>query len=460
MSFSRRDIRFPAHIHLWKWWFCGLLLLATLLNYMDRLTLNLLGVSMMEQLSFSKQDYGHIEAGFAVAFALGAIVMGFAVDRFGVYWVYPLSVLGWSVAGYLTGYSTDFWSLFTCRVVLGLAESGNWPSALRATQRLLPPEERTMGNSILQSGAAFGAVLTPAIVQVLVPESAPESWPAPFFVIGALGLSWVALWFVTVRAAALGPAEPSAAARAALGLTEHIERAPLPRGLFLRRFAALVILVITINACWHFYRAWLPLFLQQEQGYTQSESNGFFTLYYLAAGIGSWAAGLATLWIVRMGMPVHRGRLLVFFGFALLAALGVAAAFVPSGPWLPVLLLLVAVGALGVFPNYYSFSQELTTTHQGKLTGVLGCSCWLAMAALHEIVGYFMASSPSYRPAIAMVALLPLVGVAALLLLWGKNPLVRSAEAEENAYPLRAPTASGVDSRFGVGAVITIKEGE
>jgi ACS family hexuronate transporter-like MFS transporter len=317
-----------------------------------------------------------------------------------------------------------------------------------------------MGNSILQSGAAFGAVLTPAIIQMLVPESEPESWPRPFFVIGALGVCWVGLWFLTVKASALGSAEPTAAARDALGLAQRTVRAPLPRGLLLWRFAALVVLVITVNACWHFYRAWLPLFLQQEQGYTQSESNGFFTLYYVAAGIGSWGAGLATLWIVRLGMSVHRGRLLVFFGFALLAALGIAAALVPSGPWLPALLLLVAVGALGVFPNYYSFSQELTTVHQGKLTGVLGCLCWLAMAALHEMVGRFMESSPSYRPAIAMVALLPLVGGAVFMLLWGNNPVVHSAEDEESAYPLPSPAESDVDSRFGPAAVVTIRKGD
>src|SRR6266852_5028392 len=105
MSPFIRDFRLPARHHVWKWWVCGLLLLATMVNYMDRLTLNLLAVRMMDDLHFDVVGYGRVESGFAIAFALGAIFMGFAVDWFGGFWIYPLAVLGWSVAGYCTGYS-------------------------------------------------------------------------------------------------------------------------------------------------------------------------------------------------------------------------------------------------------------------------------------------------------------------------------------------------------------------
>src|SRR5439155_9859348 len=72
-----------------------------------------------------------------------------------------------------------------------------WPCALRTTQRILPPEQRTMGNSLLQSGAALGAVLTPLIISVLIPLTG--NWRHPFWAIGTLGLIWVVLWLLTVR---------------------------------------------------------------------------------------------------------------------------------------------------------------------------------------------------------------------------------------------------------------------
>src|SRR5260370_186351 len=131
MARTLRDFRLPARYHFWKWWVCGLLLLATMLNCMDRLTFNLLGVRMMTELNFDVVGYGRIESRFAIGFALGCIVLGFAVDWFGAFWVYPLSVLAWSAAGFFTGYSWDFWSLMACRFLLVLAEEGNSASFLR-----------------------------------------------------------------------------------------------------------------------------------------------------------------------------------------------------------------------------------------------------------------------------------------------------------------------------------------
>src|SRR5260370_33968572 len=117
MANSFRDFRLPPRYHIWKWWVCGLLLLATVINYMDRLTVNQLSVRMMAELGFDEVGYGYVESGFAFAFAFGALAMGFAVDRYGAFWVYPLAVLAWSAAGFCTGFSNGYWSLLTCRVL-------------------------------------------------------------------------------------------------------------------------------------------------------------------------------------------------------------------------------------------------------------------------------------------------------------------------------------------------------
>ena len=77
-------------------------------------------------------------------------------------------VLGWSIAGVLTGFANGYWMLLGCRFALGFFESGNWPCGIRATRAVLPPEERPLGNSIFQSGTAFGAVVTPLIVLALL----------------------------------------------------------------------------------------------------------------------------------------------------------------------------------------------------------------------------------------------------------------------------------------------------
>ena len=412
MSLLVPDLRLFTRPRAWTWWVCGLLLLATMVNYMDRLTLNLLAPRIKQEMNLNAIDYGRVESGFAVAFAIGAIVVGWLADRANVYWVYPAAVLAWSAAGFATGFAQGFYWLFACRFFLGLAESGNWPCALRTTQHLLRPAERTMGNSILQSGAAVGAILIPIVVYFTVDPEQAGSWRGPFLMVGACGATWVFLWMASLR-----PRDLSGPGQAAVS---QKVRPRIGGWLAARRFAALVVLVVTINATWHFFRAWLSPLLA-DLGYDERQRSLFTAAYYIATDLGALSAGFATLLLSRGGLSVHVSRLVVFFVYGLLAGFAVAAAFLPAGPLLLGVLLLVGFGALGVFPAYYSFSQELTVKHQGKLTGVLGCLCWLAMAGWQETIGHLVEYTKSYTACMIASGVFPLAGFIALLLLWGRD---------------------------------------
>jgi MFS transporter, ACS family, hexuronate transporter len=467
----RRRSRSPA----WTWWICVLLLLATTVNYLDRLTLNTLAKPILDDFQLNKRDYGYLESAFGSAFAMGAILSGWLADRINVRWLYALAVLAWSAAGFLTGFAQGFAALLICRILLGLAESANWPCALRTTQHLLPPQDRAMGNSILQSGAAVGAVLTPFVVLPLLRLTG--TWRAGFMVIGLAGSIWVLFWLGSVRSAdlALASRPPGQSlipvlfplsCLFALDLMVHVvaseprpwlgevgtwltanpwlplavkvgvtllgilvvfcwlwwataDDTQLARGLFFRRFWALATVVVMINLTWHYLRAWLPLFLQEQHGYTVEQAGWFTVPYYVSTDVGALTAGFAALTLSRRGWPTHRSRLTVYSICAVLTTLTLVVAVLPRGPLLLGLLLIIGFGALGVFPLYYSFSQELTTRHQGKLTGALGCICWLAMALLQEVVGDVVQRTGSYTLSIGMAGLAPLIGLAVLLLLWG-----------------------------------------
>jgi ACS family hexuronate transporter-like MFS transporter len=277
-----------------------------------------------------------------------------------------------------------------------------------------------MGNSLLQSGAALGAILTPLIIAVLIPLTG--DWRHPFWAIGTLGLVWVFLWLLTVREGDITAPSQETQSGTPSGTLDR----PSPEQV--RRFIALVILVVTINASWHFFRAWLPLFLQLEAGYSEEDSLHFMAGYYTAADLGTLSAGAATLLLVRIGIPLHRSRLLVFVACAfVLAPVSLAASAQPPGVLLLVLLLLIGFTTLSLFPVYYSLSQELTTKHQGKVSGTLGFSCWMAMALVHQLVGRHVEATESYRSGIAVAGLVPLVGFLAVVFLWGSDDARRTA---------------------------------
>lgn len=433
----------PARGPSWKWWVCGLLLMATMINYMDRLTLNLLAVEIQKEFSLDNTRYGILEGGFGLAFALGCVVFGLIVDRWNVFWVYPFALLAWSAAGFVTAFAWDFPSLLFFRMLLGFAEAANWPCALRTTQRILAPGERSMGNSILQSGAAVGAIVIPVVVQVLFSKDDPTTWRLPFMFVGAVGTAWVVFWWLSVR-----PADLRLRHLSPNDVTAAVASPQLPRAAFLRRFVVLIVLVISINMTWHYLRAWLPKYLRAAHGFEQSDTNWFSIAYYGFTDVGALAAGAASLLLARRGMSVHASRRLVFFCGAMLAALCLAVPFVPA-TWAVVgLLMLVGFGALGVFPCYYAFSQDLTTRHQGKVTGSLGACCWVAMFLWQPLIGFTVDRTGSYVVPFVISGLLPLTGWLALLLLWGKDEAKPLAVPESAGGSWAAGAAAAEDDRL------------
>ena len=176
----------------------GLLLLATTINYMDRVTLAGASVRVTHELGLDDKQYGDLEVAFGWGFAVGSVVFGYLADRLRVYLLYPAILVGWSLMGMATGWSHGFGALLTCRMMLGFFEAGHWPCAVKTTFALLNERERTMGNSVLQSGASIGAVITPQILRMLMTDQA-GSWRTPFVAVGAAGLLWVAVWLVMLR---------------------------------------------------------------------------------------------------------------------------------------------------------------------------------------------------------------------------------------------------------------------
>jgi len=67
---------------VWVWWVSILLLLATMLNYMDRQALSVLSKRITTELQISNERYGDLEFGFGTAFAAGSLVFGILADRF------------------------------------------------------------------------------------------------------------------------------------------------------------------------------------------------------------------------------------------------------------------------------------------------------------------------------------------------------------------------------------------
>ncbi|MBL8238075.1 MAG: MFS transporter [Bryobacterales bacterium] len=422
----------------WKWWVCALLLFASTINYMDRMTLASVSRRVIDELHLTKADYGMVEQYFGYAFAFGAIIFGLIVDRVSPKWLYPAVLALWSAMGVLTAYAGSFGgisalsSLLLCRTLLGLFESGHWPCALQTTQRLLAPQDRALGNSILQSGVSIGAIVTPFIINaMLTPEAG--SWRLPFIVIGAVGIVWVFAWIFTMRGQVIEvPVKSGEKAHWTTALREIASD---------HRFWLLAVVVSCINTTWSLYRVWLPLALQDKSGlaFTEEQTLGrILPIYYILTDIGCIAAGAATVWLHKRGFSVLNSRRWVFTVCSLLV---LPAMFLPNlarGEYaLPgfspiqaamLVLLMTAAGSLGVFPCYYAFTQELSKQHIGLVTGLLSFIAWIGGSSLQKPLGALIDRTGSYDFAFQAGAW-PILGAAICLWLFWDLPWRKSQPA-------------------------------
>lgn len=404
----------------WKWWITGLLLLATTINYMDRVTLSSASVRITAELPLNDAQYGNLELAFGWAFALGSVVFGFLADRFRVYFLYPMVLGAWSLMAVFSGWTQGYVDLLVFRALLGFFEAGHWPCALKTTFALLTEKDRTMGNSVLQSGASIGAIITPQIMKWLMTDE-PGSWRLVFIAVGATGLLWVPVWLVFLRPRDLEHhrvAEPNAAA-------------PLPLLSILRsgKFWAVALLIMGAQTVWHIYRVWLMKFLQTGRGYEEKTALNFNSLYFIATDIGCILAGVISMWLIRRrGASPHNARRTVYAGACVLTSLSIFLPWLGQGWMLLATLLLIGAGALALFPCYYSFVQEISVAHVGRLTGLLSMWVWAVTSPLHSFFGMLADRTKSYDLGLVIAGLAPWIGVVAMTVLWRRDvaPLATS----------------------------------
>ena len=110
-----------------RWLIIALLFFATTVNYIDRTMLGLLAPSLGKELDWSEDDYGNIVTAFQAAYAIGFLIMGWLIDRFGPKVGYAIAIFVWTIGHVAHGFASSVASFMAARVVLGVGEAGHCP---------------------------------------------------------------------------------------------------------------------------------------------------------------------------------------------------------------------------------------------------------------------------------------------------------------------------------------------
>ena len=114
---------------------CGLLLLASAINYLDRQTMASASARIKSEFGLLNEQYGDVEAAFGYGFVMGSIVFGLLADAVSIRWLYPVVLISWSAATAATAMATGYQDLLWLRLLLGVFEAGHWPCGVRVVAR-------------------------------------------------------------------------------------------------------------------------------------------------------------------------------------------------------------------------------------------------------------------------------------------------------------------------------------
>jgi MFS transporter, ACS family, hexuronate transporter len=435
----------------YRWVICALLFFATTINYVDRQVIGILAKDLQAAIGWSEIDYGNIVAAFNGAYALGLLVSGRLIDKFGSKVGYALAITVWSLAGMATSLARSAFGFGVARAALGLGEAANFPAAIKTVAEWFPKKERALTTGIFNAGTNVGAVIAPLTVPWIAIH---WGWQWAFVLTGALGFLWLLFWLPNYRKPEAqprlsqselayirsDPPEPPAARLSWAQLIPH------------RQMAAFAIGKYLTDPVWWFYLYWIPNFLRQKHGLDLSTVGLPLIAIYLIADIGSIGGGWLSSAFIKRGWTINRARKTAMLICAV-AVLPIMLMPSVDNLWLAVGLFgLAAAAHQGWSANIYTTASDTFPRHAvGSVVGIGGMAGAMGGVTMAVATGYildrtggnymliFFAVGPAYLVALAIMHLLV--------------PRVRQMDEAELAAPRRLSVGAFVGFGF-VGLVI------
>lgn len=162
-----------------------ILLLINSVNYMDRFAVSILFPLIQDDFNLTDFQLGLLGGvAFTVFYAVMALPIGLAVDRFKRKYVLIAGIFVWSFATFASGLAGRFATLFAARALTGTGEASAHPSGVSLLGDYFSPKVRATMIAVFQMGVPIGAGLGVILGGILAVK---YGWQKVFFIFAIPG---------------------------------------------------------------------------------------------------------------------------------------------------------------------------------------------------------------------------------------------------------------------------------
>ncbi len=422
-----------------RWWVIGLIALATIINYIDRQSINVLWPQISEQLypdktlDERKEIYSLISVIFVFSYAFGQAIFGKIFDWIGTRFGFALSIGVWSVATALHALARSFAGFAIFRSILGIAEAGNWPGAAKGNAEWFPTRERAFAQGLFNSGAAIGGIISIPLIAFL---TIYFNWQMIFVLIGITGFLWLLPWMYLVKSPPKNHPWITDEERKYIldgqknqDLEEDDEGYNPSTGELLKNKKSWGVIVAsaTIDPIWWLFVFWIPIYLSEVYNMDVKAIGIYGWVPYVGAMLGAWFGGLFAQNRMKAGWSVDKTRKSVITLGCLIMLPALIAMANPGEPITAVLIMAVILfGFQTAIGNVQTLPSDLFSGKTvGTLSGFAGMAAKLTAAGLTYLVPW-LTFGGNYTPAFVIGAALALIALASVWVLCGKIEPIRA----------------------------------
>ncbi len=374
-----------------RWYILSLLFSVSTINYLDRAVLAVLLPEIRSQIEIGTATYGTITFWFQISYAVGSLIGGRLLDKYGTRIGFAAAAALWSLAATLNAFAANALHFGVLRAVLGMGESVNFPACNKAAAELFPPSQRATVMGVVHFGANLANIIGPPL---FIWIALALNWQACFAIIGVIGFLWLPAWLLGYRVPVQPGSSDSADARLSIKTVLRYRQA---WGYAWAKFLT--------DPVWWLYLFWIPIYLNDVRHFTAPQRATALTVIYSISSAGALLGGTASSALIQHGWDVGKARKTVMLICAVIMPAATMGVFAESAA-VTVLLFGISLAAHAAWmTNVFTTTADVFPKQAvGVANGFGNCIGGLGGALFSGLIPGYVIPLAGYIPVLVTMS--------------------------------------------------------